>query len=309
MLITHKTFTYKTLTYKIFTHKKYRLLLAVSSMLIILSTNAYSHANSCRFDIKPVAESIPISEGQFLVNREIRIGEVIGAYPVRQVNRSEFHCDNSEKIEWEFTGYPFSLTSISGGIHDSGVPGIGIRFNDQPNETKIEFVKTKSETGSGMIKNGVITARLAGTAIYSYSLSKIRFITPACSLQEKNIRISMGKIGSSQFSGINSTAGERHFDIDLACNANVPIELVWSPIIQGKAGDVLGLDHDRNSASGIGLQVLYQDQPIVFNTSVKLGNSMNGIYSIPFKARYIQTDNHITAGKANATATLNLVYP
>ncbi|OTA21182.1 fimbrial adhesin protein precursor [Xenorhabdus beddingii] len=296
------------ITHMFSTHKKYRLLLA-GCMLILLSMSAYGHADPCRFDNRHITQKFSVNAGRFLVNRDIKVGEVIDAYPIKQMNMDKFHCDGSQRIEWEFTGYSLSAMNASGKIYDSGISGIGIRINDQNNEMKIEFVKTKSATGSGRIKQGVITARLAGTTLYSYSLSEIHFITPTCSLQEKNIRIPMGKIGSSQFSGVNSTAGERHFEIDLACNTHVPIELVLNPIIPGKADDVLGLDQDSHSADGIGLQVLYQDQPVIFNSSVKPGSSMNGIYSVPFKARYIQTAAHITAGKANATATLNIVYP
>ncbi|MBI6547410.1 fimbrial protein [Xenorhabdus lircayensis] len=290
-------------------HKKYRLLLAASSVLIGVFTSNDSHAESCHFGTGFTEQKISVSSDSFLVHREMNVGAVIGTYSVNTIGIKNYSCDGSEKMEWEFMGYPLTGGSRSDDIHDAGISGIGLRMNAQAGETKVEFVKTKPKTGSGVIVSGVITARLGGTAVYSFSLNKISFITPGCSLGKKNIFVPMGKIGNTQFSGINSTAGERHFDIDLTCNTDAPIELVLNSIAPSRVDDVLGLDQDSNSAGGIGLQVLYQDRPLIFNSPVKLGTSVDGIYSIPFKARYIQTENRITAGKVSATATLNIVYP
>ncbi|AOM40612.1 fimbrial protein [Xenorhabdus hominickii] len=290
-------------------HKKYRLLLAASIMLLGLFVSTYSRAGPCLFDPKFAEQKISVSAGIFLVRRELNVGEIIGSYPINTIGIKNYTCDDSEKVEWEFTGYPLIAINSEEGLHDSGISGIGIRMNTQGNETKVEFVKTKPKTGSGVITSGLITARLDGTAIYSFYLNEIHFITPSCSLKENNILVPMGKIGKTQFAGINSTAEARYFKVDLACNISAPIELVMGSIRPSNANDVLGLDQDSNSAGGVGLQVLYQDQPVIFNSPVKIGMSTDGVYSIPFKARYIQTKSRIMAGKANATATLNIIYP
>ncbi|MDX7998088.1 type 1 fimbrial protein [Xenorhabdus sp. Reich] len=293
-------------------HKKYPLLLAAISILTGLSASMLStgsYAKSCHFEPGFTEQKISIASGIFFVNKKINIGEVFGSYPVNTIGAKNYTCDGPEKIEWEFMGYPLTGNSRSDDVHDSGISGVGIRMNAPSGETKVEFVKTKSNTGSGVMTSGVITARLAGTAVYSFYLNEIQFITPSCSLQEENILVPMGKIGSTHFSGINSTAGEQHFDIDLACNTSTPLELVLNSMAPDRADNVLGLDQDNNSADGIGFQVLYQGKPIIFNSPVKLGASTDGIYSIPFTARYIQTENRITAGKATATATLNIIYP
>ncbi|MDE1480807.1 fimbrial protein, partial [Xenorhabdus bovienii] len=76
----------------------------------------------------------------------------------------------------------------------------------------------------------------------------------------------MGRIGSAQFSGINSTAGEQHFDVDLACNTDTPIKLVLGSLGTGSAENILEITRDNDSAKGIALQVLYKGKPIIFNS-------------------------------------------
>ncbi|CDG89369.1 conserved hypothetical protein [Xenorhabdus bovienii str. puntauvense] len=73
---------------------------------------------------------------------------------------------------------------------------------------------------------------------------------------------------------------------------------------------ILALDQRGShfTAGGIGLQILYQDQPVMINSVLKVGTSLMGIYSVPFKAHYIQTGSVITAGKANATAKISIIY-
>ncbi|MBD2811760.1 type 1 fimbrial protein [Xenorhabdus sp. Vera] len=289
-------------------HKKFSLLLAISFVLTGLFTNAYSRTDPCHFESKYVAQNFSINLGQVVLNQGMGIGAIIDSYPVKHIDLNRFHCDRSAKIEWEFTGYPLMMNGNKS-IHDSGIAGIGIRVNDQGNETKIEFVKTEASTGSGAINSGVLTARLAGTVIYSFSLNEIHFITPSCVLKEKSILVPMGRIGSAQFSGINSTAGERHFDVDLACNTDTPIKLVLGSLGAGSAENILEITRDNDSAKGIALQVLYKGKPIIFNLPMIPETGVDGMYSVPFIARYIQTENCVTAGKANATATLDIVYP
>ncbi|OTA17305.1 fimbrial adhesin protein precursor [Xenorhabdus vietnamensis] len=290
-------------------HKKYRLLLAVSNVLIGLFASICACAESCHFESKYIAQNFSINSGSFPVSREMNIGGIIDSYPVKSVGLNKTHCDASTKIEWKFSGYPLITANGSQDLYDSGVSGIGIRVNTQEHEAKIEFVKTENQTGSGMIKSGTLTAYMEGTAIYSYHLSNISFITPSCFLQKRDILVPMGKIESAEFSGINSTAGEREFTVELSCNTSTPLELVFGTSTLSGFGDVLDLDQDKNSASGVGLQVLYQNQPIPFNSSIKLGNTTDGTHSVSLKARYIQTGNRITAGKANATTTLDIIYP
>ncbi|MDC9588239.1 fimbrial protein [Xenorhabdus sp. XENO-10] len=290
-------------------YKKYRLLLAASSALIGLFASICGHTESCHFGPKYIAQNFSINSGIFPVSREIHIGGIIDSYPVKPMELNKIYCDASAKIEWKFSGYPLITANGSQDLYDSGVSGIGIRVNPQEHEAKIEFVKTENQTGSGVIKSGTLTAYLEGTAIYSYHLSSISFITPSCSLQRRDILVPMGKIGSTEFSGVNSTAGEKEFAIELSCNTNTPLELAFGTGTLSGLSDVLDLDQDRNSASGIGLQVLYHDHPIQFNSPVKLGNTTDGTHSVSLKARYIQTGTRITAGKANATTTLDIIYP
>nr|WP_243465151.1 fimbrial protein [Photorhabdus temperata] len=71
----------------------------------------------------------------------------------------------------------------------------------------------------------------------------------------------------------------------------------------------LDQNYNRTTASGVGMQILYNNQPVIIHSQINIGNSYSGgKYSIPLRARYFQTDRNITPGQANATATMTLTY-
>ncbi|MBD2824508.1 fimbrial protein [Xenorhabdus szentirmaii] len=288
---------------------KYRLLSAATGIVMGLAISAYSQAGSCRFGPGVVEQKISLSSRTFLVHKDASVGEVIGSYPVATIDMNQYACDVPNKIEWEFSGYPLTQDIRSDDVHDSGILGVGIRVNSQSGETKVEFVKTKPLTGSGVMPTGIITAKLEGKMIYALYINEMRFIAPSCSLKKENISVPMGQVGVASFSGVNSTVGEKNFEINLVCNTRMPIEIVLDSMGTNHSDDVLHLDQNAHSANGVGFQILHQGQPIAFKSPIKLGMSREGDYSIPFTARYIQTQDHIIAGKAVATATLNIAYP
>ncbi|PHM46042.1 fimbrial adhesin protein precursor [Xenorhabdus mauleonii] len=291
-------------------YKKYPLLLAAIGVLTGLFIND-SYAGSCRFKPGLTEKEFNISgNSEYIVGRDIRVWKSIGAYPINMniMGTQSYSCSSQEKIVWEVNGHSHVITN-NGPIYDTDIPGIGMQIRNQGEQAEIDFVKTKHEIGFGTMKPITITARVSDLRIYSIKIIGIKFSMSSCNLENGNILVPMGKIGTRDFSGINSTAGERPFDINLECNSNTPIGLVFGATSSGSTNDVLGVEQDNGSAEGVGIQVLYQEQPVIFNSLVKLGNSEHGTYSIPFKARYIQTADHITAGKVKATATLDINYP
>jgi type 1 fimbria pilin len=76
---------------------------------------------------------------------------------------------------------------------------------------------------------------------------------------------------------------------------------------------VMNLDAAPGSASGIGLQMLDANDVAVplsrfRNSQLPLEAVDNASYTIPLKARYVQTSDSVAAGAANTTATVTLRY-
>ncbi|EPV3840253.1 fimbrial protein [Morganella morganii] len=66
---------------------------------------------------------------------------------------------------------------------------------------------------------------------------------------------------------------------------------------------------ETGTATGVGIQLLYDSQPLTLGTDVPVGSSSaGGSFSVPLQARYYQTGNTITTGKANAVLTFTMTY-
>jgi type 1 fimbria pilin len=79
---------------------------------------------------------------------------------------------------------------------------------------------------------------------------------------------------------------------------------------ENAANGVLKLDNPGPySASGVGVQLLYNSAPVPLGTRMTIATtSADGAYDIPLKARYIQTAAQIVPGKADANATFTMTY-
>lgn len=72
---------------------------------------------------------------------------------------------------------------------------------------------------------------------------------------------------------------------------------------------MLGLTPGSESAGGIGIQLLDgAAKPVSFRTAAVVGPSKDGLYVVPYMARYYQTANVVKAGQAHATATFSIEY-
>jgi type 1 fimbria pilin len=119
---------------------------------------------------------------------------------------------------------------------------------------------------------------------------------------------------SNGFGGPGSTTGAQSIPINLSCNAGVNImaSLSGNQNAETSTASVLALTGAGTAgvASGVGIQLLYNDTPLVLNQNITLKTSSGGV-EFPdgsFTARYYQTKSVLTSGDANATATLNLTY-
>ncbi|OJC56727.1 hypothetical protein AXW37_05650 [Yersinia ruckeri] len=139
-----------------------------------------------------------------------------------------------------------------------------------------------------------------------------------CTLNTPEVSLVFGKVQASEFSGVKSTSQPSTVkQIHLNCDPDTSYFLT----IQGKSvashPDILELDQTSGHASGIGVQLEAGDsskayQKMILNEETymhKTGN--NGSVTnkhIDIRARYFQTENKITPGTANASATFTITY-
>ena len=182
----------------------------------------------------------------------------------------------------------------------------------------IQFYKTAQTTGSGSIDLGNVVSfilRNQGkdwTAESYVNVASFNVKSVACSVKNTAIAVPMGAIVKRAFKGPGTwpdDANTRSFGIDLACDAGTKINFQIDGSAQDASRGILNLTGGNGSATGVGIQLLYKDAPLVLSSVINNGVvSGSGNYSIPLKARYYQTASNITSGTANASATFTLTY-
>jgi type 1 fimbria pilin len=194
---------------------------------------------------------------------------------------------------------------------------------------KVELFKTAPVTGNGKIgpegsyteyyslfidtanpRKSVLTTVLGGVGI--------TMVTPSCTvdLGSKNIPVNFGKVPQSDFKGKGTTTGDRKFNIKLNCKPGVHEEnkvYLQMDATQDPSNEqgVLKITQAGSlTATGVGIQVLDDRSgvPVTYGAELAVGPSKDGPYVLPYTARYFQTGDKVTPGRANGTATFTLKY-
>ncbi len=185
----------------------------------------------------------------------------------------------------------------------------------------VEFVKTAAITGSGVLN----AMQIGSFVLYSggntfqtpeslLSISSVPVTTVACSVNNANIRVTMGTINSTAFSGVGSSpaaARTQNFTIPLSCNLGTRVNVTLTGTAVSGTTGVVALDSAGTTgvASGVGVQMLYNSVPVTLGSIMNIGTATSeGNFNIPLQARYYQTASTITAGTANSSATFTLAY-
>lgn len=184
---------------------------------------------------------------------------------------------------------------------------------------RITFYKTAAETGSG-----VITARTVGSFVLlnnsvlwqspeaAVNINAFTVTTPACKLTTTSIPVDMKDVDKNAFNGKGSTPGDAHtrpFNLPMACNAGTKVSIKMEGDIYDASKGVINTIGGNNTATGVGIQLLYNNQPITLGSEVLVGTSFaGGGFTVPLKARYYQTADRITTGTANGVLSFTLTY-
>ncbi|MGJ3354852.1 fimbrial protein [Providencia sp. Je.9.19] len=186
----------------------------------------------------------------------------------------------------------------------------------------ITIKKTGQVTTSDSIRSGMI-ARLTQTnttpnstwylTALNMPANAIKINVLSCSLKsnQSTYNVNMGDWYDTQFNNIGDTSDMVNIPITLTCKAgtNIKTTITSSGGYVDAATGKLALS-SINKATGVAIQLLDKNNlPIKLNTKNSLQNSVpEGDYMFDWKARYIKTENQITPGTANATATVNIRY-
>ncbi|MEX1843610.1 fimbrial protein [Enterobacter cloacae] len=187
-------------------------------------------------------------------------------------------------------------------------------------QIKLTFYKTATTTGSGTVNSAQIVTPvmqdngswIGGTYPSPVTMNSFTVTTTACSVTNAAVKVPLGNVLSTAFTGTGTTAAEKNFTIDLDCDASTRVNLTLEGAkdSSGAAG-VLALTQETSgtTASGVGVQVLYNNTPVTFGSMFNVGTATaKGAYTIPLTARYYQTADKVAGGQANSLATFTITY-
>ncbi|MEQ0829537.1 fimbrial protein [Enterobacter dykesii] len=215
------------------------------------------------------------------------IGYVITFGPISARYCNDFAPPNSVSGTWNFFGNNREMA-----LYLTEKPESGTLYNGQYTHLKVE--KTGDIIFNYLVSGGVIHAT-------------------QCLLDNSNVQATLGDISSNVFKGVGSASDSYDFKIGLTCDGHSNISVTLNAEKSGETSDptVIALTNTgaNDTAKGIGVQILYNSQPIKLEESIPLISTEGGSQELlTFSARYYQTQEKIIPGEANSTATLDITY-
>lgn len=181
-----------------------------------------------------------------------------------------------------------------------------------PISSNIELFYVGSETG---VRNATFMMLDATTGL--------TFIAQSCQVQGlASFNVPLGPVRTRREqglgSGIGSTSTGKPFSLNFLCDTDVSGNFTVLMQLDGTAPagtvnpSLIALSDEANSASGVALQIVHADS----GTPVDIGKRWqiasyplaDRLLTVSFLARYYQTAERITPGKANSTLTWTLNY-
>lgn len=207
--------------------------------------------------------------------RVMQNGSYIHAYPYLDLGNKSWQEEDAVTIELVKTGPITDGSSLQGSLS-----------------------KFKAGTDNNYIIDAVIN--LANT---------LTFTAPACQVSTSNILVTLPTVTSQAFSGVDSVAGTKPFQIGLTCSSGavVRITLDTATPVAGKAGVI---SPSSGGSGGVGVQLLDSSgvTPVQFGVAKTIGATPDGALSVNYFAQYYQTGSTVSAGQLTATATFTLSY-
>ncbi|MGV7960091.1 fimbrial protein [Photorhabdus tasmaniensis] len=218
-----------------------------------------------------------------------KIGEI--GYPQPDGSNYSYNLGTRRNITWEDIG------SINIYLYKTGA------------------IDTSKTFSNGIMFKLVALGRRSANLISIRHSGLYRFSATGCMTTASTPTVNFGRVHSSLFKGKGFTVGNANFNIAIRCTEGVRPTITFSGKEIKNPSDtpksVIRLDNssDINTAKGVGIQILYNNMPVIIGKSLSLGNVTANIDHIfPFTARYYQTKSKIKGGTANATARFTVQY-
>lgn len=290
---------------------------------------------ACTTSYHPV---INISAGSIIAQRDTPVGTVLAKIVTPESSDPMMECDNDgghfsyimdyngaqkTSMEHYFTtnipGVAISLSSYSSGIdwyfESPGSVKDGLTGVYLTHYQTLTVIKTGPIT-SGTFSSGLIghTAGDDGVPTLTVNMTGGNVSEVACSVTTPHLAFPLGALPATEFgTTIGFTPSEtstQNLGLDCNAGANINVQLSGTQDPDVSLDSVLALSGQGSAgtASGIGVQLLYDGSPLEINKNIVLKNSSGGQELLPITTRYYQTKTAVMPGDASTSATLILTY-
>lgn len=321
-----------------------KILIILANMLILFGFLPQAYA-TCSGDTNVIGGSYVINPVRYTVNfgnvtvqKNAPVGTTIAnAYTPYNENLYYGACKNGGYIYGNMT-YGGGVPSGVEHVYKTNVPGIGIMLSR--NQIYFDSPRFSYYTGASIAWSYADSSAIARLIVigpvspgsvepgeigfisfdgspdshaYTVTLgSPIPIVASSCSITTPSVNVKLDDIFSADLNAVGKTAKLKNFNVGLDCEASakVNVKLTGNKNTDTSASGVLQLTNAGSAgvAKGVGIQMLYNNAPMVLDQNVLLKTSTGGTETFTFGAQYYQTKSDVSMGSANATATLDITY-
>ncbi|MEY7147461.1 fimbrial protein [Enterobacter cloacae] len=174
----------------------------------------------------------------------------------------------------------------------------------------LELIKTAQTTSAGSLSYSVSNLITAGNLTMANIIVSANIKESTCNVDAATPDIvQLSPVTVSALPSIGSTVGATAFSVKLNCQGSpkVSITLTDKNQITSSEEGVLNIDADSTS-SGVGVQLLFNNNPVKLGEALDVGVADNSAFEIPFVAQIIRTDTAISPGSFTAGFYYNISY-
>jgi type 1 fimbria pilin len=188
----------------------------------------------------------------------------------------------------------------------------------------VKFIKTTNLTASSytlpnsnLVYFRIDTSYASAAGVVTMAGSSISVPITTCSVSTQSIQVALPSINTSTLPTLNATAGSTPFNVILNCPTSKNLYMTLTDNTNpGRTSSIIGLAPNGSTASGVGIQVVRNNSPVLLgpdssatgNTNqFAIGQNQLGLITIPLSAQYIRTGT-VQGGQAKAAATFTMSY-
>ncbi|NIL22843.1 fimbrial protein [Yersinia mollaretii] len=133
-----------------------------------------------------------------------------------------------------------------------------------------------------------------------------------CALETTTLNLPMGQVKSNQFNGVDSEAGSASSQIKLTCDPGTKYSITVNATNEPGHPNLIQLTQKPDAATGVGVKLILNNKHVELGRTQEMGTSANAGQNlqenININASYYQTQNRVTPGSADASATFTMTY-